>query len=281
MEKPLAEKIVDKMYNSDWFSQWLGIERVEVKTGRCVLRMKIRKEMLDGFAMAHGGITYSLADSALAFASNSHGRMSVSVETSISHTEQLKEGDVITKIDETKIEDPDDLSTAIQKHKPGEKVTVTYLRDNKENKATAELTEWKGANVFSMKDGQNFKFDMGDMDFNKAMPRMQTLPRGNTAMGKLWTNSGPKLGLSVQDTDDGKGVKVIEVDDESMSEKAGVKKDDVILEVDGKAVNGTDEISKIIRDSKEKPSIMLKLQRGGKTQNIEVKMPRKIKTTDI
>lgn len=84
------------MYNSDWFSQWLGIERLEVKPGCCVLRMTIRKEMLNGFAIAHGGITYSLADSALAFASNSHGRKSVSVETSISHVVSLKEGDVIT-----------------------------------------------------------------------------------------------------------------------------------------------------------------------------------------
>jgi acyl-CoA thioesterase len=92
----LPEKIVSKMYDNDWFSQWLGIERLEVKQGKCVLRMTIRKEMLNGFAIAHGGITYSLADSALAFASNSHGRMSVSVETSISHTESLKEGDVIT-----------------------------------------------------------------------------------------------------------------------------------------------------------------------------------------
>lgn len=92
----LPEKIVSKMYDNDWFSQWLGIERLAIKQGRCVLRMTIRKEMLNGFAIAHGGITYSLADSALAFASNSHGRMSVSVETSISHTESLKEGDVIT-----------------------------------------------------------------------------------------------------------------------------------------------------------------------------------------
>ncbi len=100
MEKSLAEKVVDQMHNNDWFSQWLGIERVEIKEGRCVLRMKIRKEMLNGFAIAHGGITYSLADSALAFASNSHGRKSVSVETSISHTESLKEGDIITAVAE-------------------------------------------------------------------------------------------------------------------------------------------------------------------------------------
>ncbi|MBL0258974.1 MAG: hotdog fold thioesterase [Bacteroidetes bacterium] len=94
-EKTIAEKVVGKMYDNDWFSQWLGIERVEVKDGRCVLKMKIRKEMLNGFAIAHGGITYSLADSALAFASNSHGRKSVSVETSISHTVALREGDEI------------------------------------------------------------------------------------------------------------------------------------------------------------------------------------------
>ena len=95
-QNDLSKRVVDRMYDNDWFSQWLGIERLEVGQGRCVLRMNIRKEMLNGFAIAHGGITYSLADSALAFASNSHGRMSVSVETSISHTESLKEGDVIT-----------------------------------------------------------------------------------------------------------------------------------------------------------------------------------------
>ncbi|MEO6883953.1 MAG: GxxExxY protein [Bacteroidia bacterium] len=94
-KKSLAEKVIDKMYKNDGFSSWLGIECVKIETGACVLKMKIRKEMLNGFGIAHGGITYSLADSALAFASNSHGRKSVSVETSISHTEPCKEGDVL------------------------------------------------------------------------------------------------------------------------------------------------------------------------------------------
>jgi acyl-CoA thioesterase len=58
--------------------------------------------MLNGFGIAHGGITYSLADSALAFASNSHGRQSVSVETSISHTVSLKEDEVVYAISEEK-----------------------------------------------------------------------------------------------------------------------------------------------------------------------------------
>ena len=96
----LPEKVFRKMYDNDAFSQWLGIEVVEVKDGYCELKMTVRKEMLNGFQIAHGGIAYSLADSALAFASNSHGRKSLSVETSISHTVSVKEGDVLTAITE-------------------------------------------------------------------------------------------------------------------------------------------------------------------------------------
>jgi len=92
----LPEKVFRKMYDNDAFSQWLGIEVVEVKDGYCELKMTVRKEMLNGFQIAHGGIAYSLADSALAFASNSHGRKSLSVETSISHTVSVKEGNVLT-----------------------------------------------------------------------------------------------------------------------------------------------------------------------------------------
>jgi len=90
-----SKEIVNKMFASDWFSQWLGIEIIEANAGSCKLKMKVRKEMLNGFGIAHGGITYSLADSALAFASNSHGKKSVSIETSISHTETVREGDFL------------------------------------------------------------------------------------------------------------------------------------------------------------------------------------------
>ncbi len=96
----MAERVVARMYDHDPFSIWLGIERVEVVPGRCVLRMVVREEMMNGFAIAHGGITYSLADSALAFASNSHGIQAVSVETSITHTRPVKAGDVLTATSE-------------------------------------------------------------------------------------------------------------------------------------------------------------------------------------
>ena len=91
-----ALKIANKMYEQDAFSQWLGIKIVDVSDGYCKLKMTIRKEMLNGFHIAHGGIAYSLADSALAFASNSNGKKSLSVETSISHTVSVKDGDVLT-----------------------------------------------------------------------------------------------------------------------------------------------------------------------------------------
>jgi serine protease Do len=195
----------------------------------------------------------------------------------------LKENDIITKIDDKKIEDPDQLSKVIREHKPGDKVVVTYLRDKKEQKVTAELTKWKGFNMFTTTPG--FKMDMGDMNMENIMPKTLTMPRMMAPDGQNWnwnySGGGPKLGLSVQDTDDGKGVKVIEVDEESNAEKAGIKEDDIITEVDGKAVNNADEIAKIIRESKDKISVMIKLQRSGKTQNIEVKMPRKLKTADL
>ncbi len=92
----LAERVVARMYDNDPFSIWMGIERMVVEPGHCVLRMTVRAEMLNGFSISHGGITYSLADSCLAFASNSHGIQSMSVETSISHTKAVKEGDVLT-----------------------------------------------------------------------------------------------------------------------------------------------------------------------------------------
>lgn len=91
--KPTA--IVQKMMELDEFSRWLGIAVLETGEDHCMLKMTVRKEMLNGFGIAHGGISYSIADSALAFASNSGGRQSLSIETSIAHIKPLHEHDVI------------------------------------------------------------------------------------------------------------------------------------------------------------------------------------------
>jgi serine protease Do len=187
----------------------------------------------------------------------------------------IKEGDIITKIDDTKIDDPDKLTEAVRKHKPGEKVSVTLLRDKKEQKVTAELGKWKGTGVYGFSPGQNFK-----MDIMPDYKDMLVTPKISQGMGR-WSGSQPRLGLSVQDTDDGKGVKVIEVDEESNAAKAGLKENDIVTHFNDKEVNSADEVAKLVKENKDKPTINLKIKRDGKTQSIEVKMPRKLKTADI
>jgi acyl-CoA thioesterase len=93
---PLSEKIITKMLAEDRFSEWLGIQKILVEPGHCIIKMKVRKEMTNGFGTAHGGIAFSFADSALAFASNVHGRISVALECSISFAVPVKEGDELT-----------------------------------------------------------------------------------------------------------------------------------------------------------------------------------------
>jgi acyl-CoA thioesterase len=122
-----AKLIVDRMYNNDPMSQWLGIHRLQDGPGVSVLQMTIRPEMLNGFGIAHGGIAYSLADSALAFASNGHGYHAVSIETNISHLYPVKEHDVlITKVEELNLTNRTGLY-AITVRNQNEKV-VAYFK---------------------------------------------------------------------------------------------------------------------------------------------------------
>ena len=94
-EKSLAEKVVDKMMQLDYFSQWMGVEVLDVKDGYSKIKMVLRKEMLNGFGIAHGGITFALADSAFAFACNSDGKITMALDVSISFPKAGKEGDTL------------------------------------------------------------------------------------------------------------------------------------------------------------------------------------------
>lgn len=100
MEKSRARKIIDQLMEKDYFSQWMGIKCLEESEGFCRLQMTVSKQMCNGFSIAHGGIAYSFADTALAFASNSRGRKAVSIETSISHMKPLLAGELIIAITE-------------------------------------------------------------------------------------------------------------------------------------------------------------------------------------
>jgi acyl-CoA thioesterase len=90
------KEIIEIMMRSDAFSQWLGIELISIEKGFCSLSCVVKPDMLNGFHIAHGGITYSLADSCLAFASNSYGLQCVSIETSISHIKKVLITDKLT-----------------------------------------------------------------------------------------------------------------------------------------------------------------------------------------
>lgn len=92
----LARKVVDNMYENDFFSQWLGIKRKLVEPGYVVLTMEVRNDMLNGFGIMHGGISYSLADSCLAFAANSYGRISVTLDALMHYPASAVEGDILT-----------------------------------------------------------------------------------------------------------------------------------------------------------------------------------------
>lgn len=185
----------------------------------------------------------------------------------------LKENDVIKKIDNDDIDSPEALSKVIGKHKPEDKVTITYERAGKSDKTEATLGK-KRAQTLALRGSPNiqqfempnFNFDWKDSDWS---PRTFSY------------NTKPRLGIKAQDTEDGKGVKVLDVDDESAAEKAGIKEDDVITEFDGKKVNSAEELASAAKEAKDKAAVKITFNRNGKSQSVEVKTPKKLKTATL
>ena len=97
-EQQLAERVVATMMANDAFSRWLGIEIVEVRPRASRIRMTVRDEMLNGFGVCHGGVTFALADSALAFATNTHGKITVAIENAITYPKKVSSGDVLEAV---------------------------------------------------------------------------------------------------------------------------------------------------------------------------------------
>ena len=185
----------------------------------------------------------------------------------------LKKDDIITRInDHHIIENSEDLYNSISDFKPGEKITITYLRDGKQLTTTATLGKTDAPRV------QSFKFNGDDFNgnFNFDMPKMRGLENLKLDMVRR-----PRLGMGIQDQEDGKGVKVLDVDDESVAAKAGLQKGDVVTEIDGKTVSSVDELREKLRTVKEGDTLKLTYLRDGKTNAAEVKFPRKLKTAEL
>ena len=90
-----ATSVVDHMMENDYFSQWMGVKVLEVKEGYSRISMTIRKEMVNGFGIVHGGLPFSLADSAFAFACNNRNNLSVALDVTITFTKAVNVGDVL------------------------------------------------------------------------------------------------------------------------------------------------------------------------------------------
>ena len=97
-DQKTAERVVNAMMAKDAFSQWLGIEVLEIAQRRSKLRMTVRAEMINGFGVTHGGIVYSLADSALAFACNAKGTIWMAIENTVGYAKSVATGDVLTAV---------------------------------------------------------------------------------------------------------------------------------------------------------------------------------------
>ena len=92
----MHNSVVKHMMENDFFSQWMGVEVLEVKEGYSKIKMTIRKEMVNGFGIVHGGLPFSLADSAFAFACNNRNNLSVALDVTITFTKAVNVGDVLT-----------------------------------------------------------------------------------------------------------------------------------------------------------------------------------------
>ena len=198
----------------------------------------------------------------------------------------LKEGDVITKVDDKKIETSGDLSSYISSKKPKDEVTVYYKRDGKANSAKAILGENEMAQAYSfrMPEGMDMNMDMGDFkDLAQTMPRAGAW--NNNAFGSgtpgMLFNRKSRIGLKIQDVEEGSGVKVLEADEDSPAAKAGLKKDDVITEINGKKVANTDEAREQLKPEEGKNSYTIKAKRNGSEMNFEIKIPKKLKTANL
>lgn len=180
----------------------------------------------------------------------------------------LKEGDIITKVDEMPVTSPEGVTKAISKFKPEDKATITFKRGKKEQKATVTLGSRTGGNMVYPES------PVLPDNFEPVIPNME-------GFNFNFRSNSPRLGIKAQDTEDGKGVKVLEVNDESNAQKAGIKEGDILLEFDGKTVNSAGELAEAAKDAKDKNSIKVKLSREGKSQEVEIKVPKKLKTASL
>ncbi|MFT3909946.1 MAG: PDZ domain-containing protein [Ferruginibacter sp.] len=203
----------------------------------------------------------------------------------------LQKGDIITKIDDTKIDGPGSLFEAINAKKPKDEVKVTYKRDGKEKTTKAILgerkTSFSKSYSYSAPDGSYKTYTMPYVFSDDNIKNFDQLQELQGQLGDLNNNYSfnfprrQKLGLKIQDTEEGNGVKVLEVQDSSAAATAGLKKDDIITEIGGEKVTNTDEAREQLQENNEKGTYPIKAKRNGSEMTFTIKIPKKLKTTNL
>ncbi len=180
----------------------------------------------------------------------------------------LMKGDIITRINDQKVDNPKRLTEIVRGYKPGDKVKLAYLRAGKEQTATAALQVSKGG-------GMAYNYQFGNPEQFRMLQDM-TLKNH-----LLFGDESPKIGLQVQDAEDGKGVTILSVDDSSAAQKAGLKTGDQITALDGETVKDAEDLADKVGDAHDKISIKATILRSGTSQDIEIRIPRKLKKADL
>ena len=201
----------------------------------------------------------------------------------------LKKDDIITKIGDQEVGTPQELANIISESQPKEEIKIYYTRGGgKEKSVKATLGERKVKKSF------NYSFSSPEgMGRSFSIPPIPPIP--NQSEMELFQNDGDngpgnfkdimprqkKIGLKVQDTEEGGNVKVIDVEEGSAAATAGIKKDDLITEIDGVKINSTDDAREQLQPGENKTSYKVKLSRNGTSMNFDVKIPKKLKTANL
>jgi serine protease Do len=190
----------------------------------------------------------------------------------------LQKDDIITGVDDKKITSPEDLMDAVKSYKPDDNVKIDYLRNNKKKDAKVKLGETKErSRTFS------FNGDPGMYkNFDFRMPEMPRMPKSYYNFNyNLWNNDQPKVGIKIEDTENGSGAKVLNVEEGSAADKAGLKKDDIITEVNGEKIKDVGDVKDELNEARDKESFTVKAKRNNSEMNFEIKIPKKLNSAEL
>jgi serine protease Do len=198
----------------------------------------------------------------------------------------LQKDDIIYKVDDKKIDGMQALSETISTIKVGDEVKVYFLRDGKKKDVKATLAARKNSSAinriyrFEMPNGKSRSFSFPTPPTPPTPPQFDM--NGNFDFGEVFADaSRPKLGIKIQDTEDGNGVKILEVEQGSASATAGLLKDDIVTEIGGVKVKNTDDAREQLHENADKSTYTMKAKRNGKEMDFSIKIPKKLKTAEL